>query len=220
MDIETVKKTFESWLDRHNSKIHPVLVEYKGYLPPDEQFGVVRPGQAELPNGYIPYPIQQVEKEIIGLAEVILDKCNQRENAVEIGMGGFGGTHTLWSLLFDNVYTIEIDAGLIQKYRNNNSIDTGHQFFINKSSHDESVLNIIPMDIDFLFIDGDHSYNAVRTDFSIYYPFVRSGGIVGFHDTKSQKYGVDRLMREMASEFDIKNLWFSDEVGISYFVKE
>jgi len=36
--------------------------------------------------------------------------------------------------------------------------------------------------VDFLFIDGDHSYEAVRRDFELYGPLVRRGGIVSFHD--------------------------------------
>jgi predicted O-methyltransferase YrrM len=36
--------------------------------------------------------------------------------------------------------------------------------------------------IDFLFIDGDHSYRGVKLDFEMYSPLVRSGGLIGFHD--------------------------------------
>ena len=36
--------------------------------------------------------------------------------------------------------------------------------------------------LDFLFIDGDHSYQGVKCDFELYAPLVRAGGIVGFHD--------------------------------------
>lgn len=36
--------------------------------------------------------------------------------------------------------------------------------------------------IDLLFIDGDHSYEAVKRDFELYSPLVRPGGLVGFHD--------------------------------------
>lgn len=38
---------------------------------------------------------------------------------------------------------------------------------------------------DFLFIDGSHTYDIVKKDFNNYSPFVRSGGIVGFHDIES-----------------------------------
>lgn len=37
-------------------------------------------------------------------------------------------------------------------------------------------------EIDFLFIDGDHSYEGVKTDFLTYSPLVRSKGLIGFHD--------------------------------------
>lgn len=36
--------------------------------------------------------------------------------------------------------------------------------------------------IDFLFIDGDHSYYGVKRDFEMYGPLVKKGGIVAFHD--------------------------------------
>ena len=36
--------------------------------------------------------------------------------------------------------------------------------------------------IDFLFIDGDHHYDAALKDFEMYAPLVKSGGIIGFHD--------------------------------------
>lgn len=36
--------------------------------------------------------------------------------------------------------------------------------------------------IDFLFIDGDHSYEGVRQDFLSYSPLVRPGGLIAFHD--------------------------------------
>ena len=36
--------------------------------------------------------------------------------------------------------------------------------------------------LDFLFVDGDHSYEGVRRDFMLYAPIVRPGGLVAFHD--------------------------------------
>lgn len=35
---------------------------------------------------------------------------------------------------------------------------------------------------DFLFIDGDHSYEGVKADYGTYGPLVRPGGIIAFHD--------------------------------------
>ncbi|HYJ78619.1 MAG TPA: class I SAM-dependent methyltransferase [Longimicrobiaceae bacterium] len=36
--------------------------------------------------------------------------------------------------------------------------------------------------VDFLWIDGDHSYQGVRSDFEMYAPLVRPGGLIAFHD--------------------------------------
>jgi predicted O-methyltransferase YrrM len=36
--------------------------------------------------------------------------------------------------------------------------------------------------VDFLFIDGDHSYAGVKADFELYAPLVRKGGIIALHD--------------------------------------
>lgn len=36
--------------------------------------------------------------------------------------------------------------------------------------------------LDFLFIDGDHSLEGVSKDFEMYAPLVRKGGIIAFHD--------------------------------------
>lgn len=36
--------------------------------------------------------------------------------------------------------------------------------------------------LDFLFIDGDHSYAGVRRDCELYAPLVRAGGLIALHD--------------------------------------
>jgi cephalosporin hydroxylase len=36
--------------------------------------------------------------------------------------------------------------------------------------------------LDYLFIDGDHTYEGVKRDFELYSPLVRKGGLIAFHD--------------------------------------
>lgn len=52
------------------------------------------------------------------------------------------------------------------------------------NSHDKSIMqradNLAPFD--FIFIDGDHSWNGVKSDFDNYFPMVRPGGCIVFHD--------------------------------------
>jgi hypothetical protein len=42
--------------------------------------------------------------------------------------------------------------------------------------------------LDFLFIDGDHSYKGVKADYFDYKAFVRPGGLIAFHDIKDSEF--------------------------------
>lgn len=58
---------------------------------------------------------------------------------------------------------------------------------IRGDSHAESSLDEVKRilggkPLDFLLIDGDHSYEGVRMDYEMYGPLVRSGGVIAFHD--------------------------------------
>lgn len=46
---------------------------------------------------------------------------------------------------------------------------------------------------DFVFVDGDHSYPAVRRDFLNYWPMVRAGGLLAFHDISCPDENPDRI---------------------------
>lgn len=46
----------------------------------------------------------------------------------------------------------------------------------------ENVINKIPNDLDFVYIDGNHTYPHVLKDLELYYPKVKSGGLITCHD--------------------------------------
>lgn len=59
--------------------------------------------------------------------------------------------------------------------------------FLIADSHDPLTLGAVQVyldedKVDFLFIDGDHTYQGVKQDFEIYSPLVRKGGIIAFDD--------------------------------------
>lgn len=54
--------------------------------------------------------------------------------------------------------------------------------------------------LDFLFIDGDHTYEGVRQDYEMYAPLVRPGGLIGFHDIAYTE-GVTRLWNEVRPSY-------------------
>ncbi|UCD80007.1 MAG: class I SAM-dependent methyltransferase [Desulfobacterales bacterium] len=60
--------------------------------------------------------------------------------------------------------------------------------------------------IDFLFIDGDHTYEGVKQDFEMYQPLVKNGGLIAFHDVvphpEHYQCGVDRFWHEIKPRYD------------------
>lgn len=57
--------------------------------------------------------------------------------------------------------------------------------------------------LDFAFLDGDHTYEAVKKDIESWWPYVASGGVLCGHDyghTRCKKglWGVDRAVDEFA----------------------
>jgi predicted O-methyltransferase YrrM len=64
--------------------------------------------------------------------------------------------------------------------------------------------------IDFLFVDGDHSYEGVKSDFDLFAPWLRPEALVAFHDTTWElnrnavgyvpTMGVPRLMTELQNQ--------------------
>ena len=101
---------------------------------------------------------------------------------------------------------------------------------IRADSHKQSSLRLIQdkigdRQLDFLFIDGDHSYDGVKQDFKMYGPLVKKGGIIAFHDivahTEDKTCGVDRFWNEIKSQYEHKEIVESQQqmgygIGIIY----
>jgi len=61
--------------------------------------------------------------------------------------------------------------------------------------------------IDFLFIDGDHRYEAIKNDYNLYSPLVRDGGVIAFHDIGENEEGGGRMFWD-----EIKNNFKHKEI--------
>lgn len=59
--------------------------------------------------------------------------------------------------------------------------------------------------LDLLFIDGDHAFTGVSTDYAIYAPLVRPGGFIVFHDilehTGRPECAVSKLWAQLRAHF-------------------
>lgn len=81
--------------------------------------------------------------------------------------------------------------------------------------------------LDFLFVDGDHTYNAVVKDFLLYSGMVRVGGIIAFHDIKvsdNPTCQVDQFWAELQRQYPTNRfVEFTSPGGTGtgvFFVKE
>ena len=104
---------------------------------------------------------------------------------------------------FGKVYGA-LQKPLLRKFvRNGKSL-----FMVRENSHLPQTLDTIRNilqghELDFLFIDGDHSYEGVREDFMMYSPLVREGGLIAFHDIADSggSREVHRLWTELKPNY-------------------
>lgn len=60
------------------------------------------------------------------------------------------------------------------------------------------LVKIIPEKVDFILIDGQHTYDQVKADLTLYYPFLNDGGIIFCHDYNNVE--VARAIKDYRKE--------------------
>lgn len=80
-------------------------------------------------------------------------------------------------------------------------------------------------EIDYLFIDGDHTYEGVKQDFDMYSPFVRKGGLIAFHDIVIHPSSTDvaTLWHELKLKYkhrEYVNDWKQGKFGVGVLIKD
>lgn len=132
-----------------------------------------------------------------------------------------GGTLFIWCQLASpkaRIVSIDLPGGTFGGGYNARSVPFFESFCqegqrldcLRQNSHDPVTLGQVKEllrnePLDFLFIDGDHTYEGVKTDFELYSPLVRSGGWIGFHDIverpRDPKIQVHRFWNELKSKY-------------------
>ncbi|WP_200387895.1 class I SAM-dependent methyltransferase [Thiocapsa imhoffii] len=130
--------------------------------------------------------IGQIKEEIQSLIEHV--QSINPGIIVEIGIQN-GGNCFLFLRSFESCRLV---LGVDRKVRNWEKLvyagRTGQRFFpIEGDSSSPVVESILRRQlrgkkIDFLFIDGDHSYDGVLRDLTLFFPYVSDGGLIAFHD--------------------------------------
>ena len=81
-------------------------------------------------------------------------------------------------------------------------------------SPSEEAVKDIPDNLDFVYIDGNHSYDFVKKDIELFYPKVCIGGVFGGHDYSPKFLGVVRAV----DDFVYKHSLFLNREKIDWWV--
>ncbi len=76
----------------------------------------------------------------------------------------------------------------------------------------EEAVGDVKDELDFVYVDGNHYYEYVQKDIELYYPKLKEGGLMGFHDfvDSSSTNGVKRAVEEF---FGSRNIEISSGVS-------
>lgn len=144
----------------------------------------------------------QKRSEILRLLEVV--KNLQPATVCEIGAAGGGTSFLFTRVAASDATLISLDSAFPRSRRRavrSFARESQKIFCLNANSHSRKTLDavkscLLERSLDLLFIDGDHSYEGVSTDFKLYSPLVRKGGIIVFHDIVPDyktRYGIETL---------------------------
>ena len=137
----------------------------------------------------------QVKSEFMELLRIVEDM--QPKYVLEIGTAGGGALFCFARLSSSDAVLISVDLpeGRFGGGYEESKIPFFRAFkkdnqklsLIREDSHRDSTLVSVKrilngQKLDFLFIDGDHTYEGAKRDFKMYGPLVRKGGVIAFHD--------------------------------------
>ena len=219
--VAAIMKQLDAWVARHGNGQYE-----RGDWVPMQDFMI--PDDAG---------IQQDRQEIQEFVARLLSR-GRLGTALEVGLGYYGSTHVLWRLLFDKVITIEKSHERIRTFGTHLRafhhrwvLDDHRSAFIIGMSYDpatiEKTYRCASGGVDLLFIDGDHQYASVLSDWLLYSPLVKPGGLVAFHDVAlrvKDQYGVpDFLDRLSHGEIDgqprkLQMIRHTKNLGIAFYI--
>jgi predicted O-methyltransferase YrrM len=174
--------------------------------------------------------ITQKREEIQWLVELV--RAARPRVVLEIGLH-LGGTFFLWSrAAAPDAHLLAIDTRPVGRFGDWSPFSLVRRGFavasqrvtllMGSDSHADTTWQRVAalLDgraIDFLFIDGDHSFDGVWQDFNMYSPLVARGGLIAFHDISQNPaewtQGVARFWREFSAQHKTEECVLNDEPG-------
>jgi predicted O-methyltransferase YrrM len=147
----------------------------------------------------------------------MLDIVKERDPRVVLEIGSFRGW-SLWAwsrVLSPGATLISVDLPSKRAHGDFTTDDKMQEYFVDFDMHYVRKNSGLPetraeveeilggREVEFLFIDGDHSYKGVKTDYTQYSPLVASDGIIGFHDVAHNRHRRCRVI-ELWNEIKTK----------------
>lgn len=101
-----------------------------------------------------------------------------------------------------------------QMYRNLSTFLVGHRVCVVSLPSVNAARAWTEANIGLLWIDGDHTEEAVRNDLVAWYPYVLSGGVVAFHDNHGEGVksviGISQNTKKLVFQGEVDTLsWLS-----------
>ena len=172
------------------------------------------------------FPQERVEENKAEYAELanIVAEINPK-TVLEIGTAR-GGSLFLWAQCLDSLEKIcSIDLGshidyFEERTRLFDQFADVEMDFVIADSHSSNTREVVERKfdkkVDFLMIDGDHSYEGVKSDFEMYRDLVSNNGLIAFHDIVNEEWpGVGRFWREIKPQFETTEIISDPErIGI------
>jgi predicted O-methyltransferase YrrM len=171
----------------------------------------------EFQAGPVTLPPLQVRSEITALVERVSSLAPQ--TLLQIGTATGGTLFLLTRFASPDAVVVTVDlphgplgrgyTGWMEDLYNSFARDRQRVELVLGDSHGQAIHRrtaraLGGRELDFLFIDGDHSYEGVSRDWEMYSPLVRSGGHVAFHDIVpgplDRVGGVPRFWREVKGQ--------------------
>ena len=93
---------------------------------------------------------------------------------------------------------------------------------IHRAMSSDAVNDFADGSVDFVYIDGNHSYKFVRSDLGLYWPKLRPGGIFAGHDYESigpWVHDVRKAVDEFAIEHDLEGFYCGGDAYSWYIHK-
>jgi predicted O-methyltransferase YrrM len=199
--VRKLKQTEDEFQKKYGSKFN-VPFQFQG----KRHFSTIAPSQ--------------VMKEIIKLYELV--KSENPKTVLEIGTDK-GGTLYLWcQAAAEDATIVSIDLSSRRRYSPKRrelyakfiKSAKQHLHFLPFSSHEKTTVDkasaiLGGKKIDYLFIDGDHTYEGVKSDYIMFSPLVKEGGLIAFHDIKTVRpdCGVREVWEEVTKDMEKGNYW-------------